>query len=478
MWYEETGNDIFNAGVNHDNFVSNLKCQVAIKTPWGSVSERIVLEKIEMQGTVPAPLKASVQLDTLGKECLESNEGLFKYKGCVNLTPLIFIDDVLSVNACGNESVKMNGIIQSKIDTKRLTFGQNKCFKMHVGNGCKSTCPTLKVHDQIMPSVEKETYLGNILSHDGKIDNNVQERQNRGIGYANQIMSMLQEISFGCYFFNMAMLFRISILINGMLCSSESLYGIKKYHIEMLESSDKMLFKSIFQSPCTTPTVAYYLETGAIQVRYLLQGRRIMFLWSLLQKSEDELARKVYNAQKEFRVKDDWIFDLEKDLDDFGIEFDEEKISKMKKETFKKLVFGKMREFSHSKLLEEKDGKNMSKLAGLTSHYGMKEYLSSEKLNLDEKRLLFQLRTRMVEVRTNYKNKYGDNLNCTLCQSQSEESQEHLLVCPGLAEIPVNPSVKYQNIFGNLDGQVEAVKHWTKLMSLRRIKLKEQEISQ
>ena len=263
-----------------------------------------------------------------------------------------------------------------------------------------------------------------------------------------------------------------------MLCSSESLYGIKKYHVEMLESSDKMLFKSIFQSPCTTPTVAYYLETGAIQVRYLLQGRRIMFLWSLLQKSEDELARKVYNAQKEFRVKDDWIFDLEKDLDDFGIEFDEEKISKMKKETFKKLVFGKMREFSHSKLLEEKDGKNMSRIAGLTSHYGMKEYLSSEKLNLDEKRLLFQLRTRMVEVRTNYKNKHGDNLNCTLCQSQSEESQEHLLVCPGLAEIPVNPSVKYQNIFGNLDGQVEAVKHWTKLMSLRRIKLKEQEISQ
>ena len=128
-----------------------------------------------MQGTVPAPLKASVQLDTLGKECLESNEGLFKYKGCVNLTPLIFIDDVLSVNACGNESVKMNGIIQSKIYTIRLTFGQNKCFKMHVGNGFKSTCPTLKVHDQIMPSVEKETYLGNILFHDGKIDNNVQE---------------------------------------------------------------------------------------------------------------------------------------------------------------------------------------------------------------------------------------------------------------------------------------------------------------
>ena len=476
------GNDLFQAGVDDDKFVllanSNRKCQVAVKTPWGSITERIVLENIEMQGTVPAPLKASVQLDTLGKECLENNEGLFKYKDCVNLPPLVFVDDILAVSKCGNDSVKMNGILQSKIDTKRLKFGPSKCFKMHVGNGCKTTCPELKVHDQIMTSVEKETYLGNILSHDGRIDSNIQERQNRGTGYVNQIMSFLKEISFGYYFFNMAMLFRMSNLINGMLCSTESLYGIKKCHVEMLESSDKMLFKSLFQSPCTTPTVSYYLETGAIQIRYLLQGRRIMFLWSLLQKSEDELARKVYNAQKQFRVKDDWIYDIEKDLADFGIDFDEEKISSMKKHTFKKLVCEKMREFSHSKLLEEKDGKNLSKLSGLSSHYGMKEYLSSEKLNVDEKCLLFNLRTRMVDVRSNYKTKYGEeNLNCTLCETQSEESQEHLLQCPELSDISADSSLRYQDIFGGLDVQIKAAKHWSKLISLRKIKMREKEIS-
>ena len=75
MWFEETSIDIFRAGVTDDKFVllanSNLKSQVAVKTPWGSTTERITLEKLEMQGTVPAPLKASVQLDTLGKECME-----------------------------------------------------------------------------------------------------------------------------------------------------------------------------------------------------------------------------------------------------------------------------------------------------------------------------------------------------------------------------------------------------------------------
>ena len=130
MWFEETSNDIFRAGVNDDKFVllanSNLKSQVAVKTPWGSTTERITLEKLEMQGTVPAPLKASVQLDTLGKECIENNEGLFKYKECIQITTLIMIDDVLAISKCGNDSVKMNAIIHSKIDTKQLMFGMKK----------------------------------------------------------------------------------------------------------------------------------------------------------------------------------------------------------------------------------------------------------------------------------------------------------------------------------------------------------------
>jgi hypothetical protein len=162
MWYAETANDIFNAGVTDDKFVilanSNAKCKVAVKTPWGSTTDRVVLENIEMQGTVPAPLKASVQLDTLGKEFIENIDGLFKYKDCVNITPLIMIDDVLAISECGNESVKMNAIIQSKIETKQLRFGPLKCFKMHIGNKCRNTCPTLKVHEHVMETAQKEKY--------------------------------------------------------------------------------------------------------------------------------------------------------------------------------------------------------------------------------------------------------------------------------------------------------------------------------
>ena len=50
-----------------------------------------------MQGTVITSIKCSIQIDTLGKECLSSGEGLFKYKECLPVPPLGLVDNVLAV---------------------------------------------------------------------------------------------------------------------------------------------------------------------------------------------------------------------------------------------------------------------------------------------------------------------------------------------------------------------------------------------
>ena len=56
----------------------------------------------------------------------------------------------------------------------KLTFhtpdqkGKSKCNVMHVGKK-NHLCPTLMVHGTIMGQVTEATYLGDIISHDGKI---------------------------------------------------------------------------------------------------------------------------------------------------------------------------------------------------------------------------------------------------------------------------------------------------------------------
>ena len=157
------------------------------------------------------------------------------------------------------------------------------------------------------------------------------------------------------------------------------------------------------------------------------------------------------------------------------MEFDEEVIRKMKKTSFRKLISEKIRTAAHSYLLQKKE--NLSKLDNLSSNYSMKDYLLTNKLSTQEKQLLFNLRTRMIHVKCNYGSSYS-NLLCSLCDTDSEESQEHLLVCPGLVEQPpLNTSVQYLDIFGNLEKQVVAVQHWTRILNNRKLKLKEKEIS-
>ena len=79
--YRETANDLYNTGIRDDKFVlmanSNKKCHVAVRTPWGFLTDSVELNEIEMQGTDPALWKCSLQIDTLGNECLESGERLY-----------------------------------------------------------------------------------------------------------------------------------------------------------------------------------------------------------------------------------------------------------------------------------------------------------------------------------------------------------------------------------------------------------------
>ena len=66
LWYAETANDLYSAGLTDDQFVtvanSNQNCQVAIKVPWGKTTERKTLHNIEMQGTVITGIKYSIHI--------------------------------------------------------------------------------------------------------------------------------------------------------------------------------------------------------------------------------------------------------------------------------------------------------------------------------------------------------------------------------------------------------------------------------
>ena len=469
--YHNTANDLFNAGVNNDKFVtianSNMKCDVAIKTPWG-VTERTSFEKIEMQGTVLAGLKCSISIDTLGKEYLQNAHGPnYLYKNCVPVPPLSFVDDIVGVSLCDDSSVKMNGIIQGKMETKKLELGHPKCFQMHVGKH-RNNCHTLSVHGKEMLTTQSEKYLGDILTSTGNIDENITARYNKGLGIVNQVLSTLKEVSFGYHYFEMGLLFRNSMLINGILCSIEALYGLKSHHIEMLEKCDRYFLRQLFNSGQCTPTESFFLETAALPLRFIIIGRRLMFYWNILQKNEKELVRKVFDTQQLNPVKNNICLQFEEDLKTCDIQLSSTQITSLKKMKFKRLVNSKIREVAKDYLLRLKS--THTKLSGLNNSYTKQEYLSSDQLNVEQKQVLYKFRTRMVPVKSNFKSQFGPNLTCQLCTE--EDTQSHLLSCNELVKDIDTSEVLYEHIFGSTTQQERAAIVLTKIMKIRNTKLK------
>ena len=371
-----------------------------MKTPVG-ISDRFTMEDIEMQGTVLGPIKCSVQIDTLGRDCYRDMEGLFLYKNMVYVPPLGMIDDICSFAECGMESLKTNAIVNAKIESKKLEFGASKCFNIHIGDKPEQ-CQNLKVHSKIINRKSHETYLGDIICSSGKNSLNINHKVNQGIGAVSQILSMINRVSLGHSYFEIALIMKESMLVSKLLSNSEIWYNITKDQYTKLERIDEMFMRRIYNVPISTPKESLYIESGCIPLKYLVKMRRCMFLWNILQLDKQELVYKFYTAQKLSSDKDDWIIQMEKDKKDMNLQLSDKQIANTSQEKFRDIIKRKLTALAIRNLNEIKSQHSKTENLTLTKLCAA-EYLKSKNLNKEETQTLYKLRCRMIKVRMNQK---------------------------------------------------------------------------
>ena len=100
-----------------------------------------------------------------------------------------------------------------------------------------------------------------------------------------------------------------------------------------------------------------------------------------------------------------------------------------------KFTVGRVKELKHNKLK-------------------IQEYLLDKTINLEIKYFIFKIRTRMIDVKLNFKSQYLDT-KCNFCSE--EESQDHLLDCQTIIqhckELYNDTVVEYEDIFKNAKKQ-------------------------
>ena len=139
-----------------------------------------------------------------------------------------------------------------------------------------------KTEPHKMEMVQKEKYLGDLISVTGKNTENIMSRKEKSKGITKQILSILEDICFGPFNFEVALILRNSLFLSSVLVNSEAWYNLTEKDLELLEQADEELLRKILEAPVSTPKCMLYLETGSKPVRYLLMTRRLMFYHYIL----------------------------------------------------------------------------------------------------------------------------------------------------------------------------------------------------
>ena len=220
---------------------------------------------------------------------------------------------------------------------------------MHIGRK-HLPCPILKVHDTDVEEVTEDTYLGDIVSADGRNSKNISARLSKGLGLITQIMNMLEAVSLGEHYMEIAIMFREALFINGILTNADIWYGFSESEVQQFEDLDKHLLRRVLQVPISTPEEALHLELGLLPIGVLVKARRINFFHYLLRRSESEMLYQFFQTQWNNPSKGDWTETVKVDLKHFGIACDFKKIKSKSTEAFKRTVRIKAQEYALEKL--------------------------------------------------------------------------------------------------------------------------------
>ena len=188
---------------------------------------------------------------------------------------MAFIDDCLGISKCGADSVELNAIINTKVDSKKLRLSSKKCHHMHLSKNPTSCFSNLKADTEVMQKSTVCSYLGDILSSNGSLDATIENRRQKGVGLCSQITGMVNGLSLGHHYYKISFMFRDCMLLNGILTNCNVWYPISDSQIEILENIDLMLIRKLVKGHSKGAKEAFHLETGLLPIRFVIKKEEI-----------------------------------------------------------------------------------------------------------------------------------------------------------------------------------------------------------
>jgi hypothetical protein len=285
------------------------------------------------------------------------------------------------------------------------------------------------------PRKTKDKWLGDLFHEDGlsaSVNATILERTPRAKAAMFEIKGIIEDFRSQCIGGTMGALDLWELSVLPMLLNNSSTWTqISDDSIELLEELQNMFVRLLMHLPVSTPKPVLTFDTGLLSMRHRIMAAKLNLAFYLRFCGDGHLASQVYSEQ----VRRGWP-GLSQEVaiicEELGIQnvnlLRENEISL---NTWKSIV--RKAVWKHNEImLKDKIVINYDKLQDLKNdNFGRKDYLSSK--SIDNCRMMMRMRSKMVNVKENFKNMYKNRrngLSCDSCQSQEVESQSHVLLCP------------------------------------------------
>jgi hypothetical protein len=243
-----------------------------------------------------------------------------------------------------------------------------------------------------MKSTKSQRYLGDILTVGGTNRDSIEDRRNKGWGKLADITGILLQLP-NIRKIEIGLKLRDAKLINGMIYSTEAWSRISDTEVTRLEQVDFALLRSLVEAHSKCSKAFILLEFGVISFSYLIMIRRIMYHHHIIGRNNDEVIKKIYNKQKEEYLKGDWFQTLKTDFDTIKEDLEDDRISQIPKEVYRKYIKQKVEKeaFENYLKLKEDCKKKMKNLQH--DELAIQQYLINGNFTLKQIKLLFSLRS-------------------------------------------------------------------------------------
>ena len=386
--------------------------------------KEIEVEEMIKQGSVLGAVISALTIDSLTR--IIENHGKSWEIGGAKMNPLLFQDDIFAANKTSDikETVK---IIETFQNLKRLQFHQDKT-KKSILRGKRDE--PLYINGNEIERVPNHMYLGKIIEEKGKHKEDIKERLKKA-----KIASSISEnviIAKGLNHKRIEVGIKLlqTVIIPTMITGAETWPKTTKAEKVEINNVQTQFLARLLNVPRTTPKCALLKETGQVNITHIANLRKLEFYIELHNREETRLEVQMRIHQE----KKDMTYEKEiKELKEYyNIKEDLKNIEKREgKRRMKKHITKKNDEEIEEEIRKGKKAKNINEMNN--------DYMT--KLNFREARMIFLMKTNMIETKVNYKNQSQENQICDTCEKQ-EETTQHLLECEGYREIRKYITVK------------------------------------